>query len=89
MKLKDVLIDPSFAGLHWSIPSDTPDELRGGAHVNAAFMARAARDRTPYLSTHAGPFDTARMVYHCCGKSIVEIHAARLKCSEGPTGEPR
>jgi hypothetical protein len=43
--MTDVFTDPSFAGLHWSIPPDTPDENRALAHLSAACAARAKRDR--------------------------------------------
>ncbi len=41
----NVFTDPSFAGLHWSIPPETPDEDRALAHLSAAYAARAKRER--------------------------------------------
>lgn len=44
-RLSDVFTSPEFAGLHWSIPVDTPDDDRARAHYIAAHAAKAARDR--------------------------------------------
>lgn len=41
----DIFTDPSFAGLHWAIPRDTPAEDRARAHLNAACAARAVREK--------------------------------------------
>ena len=43
--MTDIFTHPDFAGLHWSIPRDTPPEERERAHLYAAIAAKLARDR--------------------------------------------
>ncbi len=58
--MTDVFTDPSFAGLHWSIPRDTPSEDRAMAHLSAACAARSARDRAASRTLYVLNEDCAR-----------------------------
>lgn len=44
-RLADIVRDPEYAGLHWSIPRDTPDALRESAHIAAANAAKWRREQ--------------------------------------------
>ncbi len=77
--------DPRFAGLHWSIDPNTPDEDREMAHLSAAMKAwreRELKEYIPYLRTHQGLVDTIRDFCLGCNKSFLEIHAKRLRCTK-------
>lgn len=82
----DVFTDPRFAGLHWSIPSNTPWEERDQAHLIAAHIAlwrREHKEKVHYLHTHAGPVNRQTMTYLCCGQTVIDIHADKLRCKNG------
>ena len=87
MTLNDILRDPSFAGLHWSIPRDTLIDDRETAHVSAAMHAHRKRE-VARLRTHTGPYDHLTRVWLCCGLSDVEIAATRPYCAEALRRSP-
>ena len=79
MTLNDVLADPSFAGLHWSIDRDTPWEEREAAHCQAAITAKYLRDSTVKLKKHhPGPYDPENRMWLCCHKSDLELQMNRI-----------
>lgn len=45
MSVADIFTSEEFAGLHWSIPRDTPPAERERAHRSAAIAAKAKRDK--------------------------------------------
>ena len=78
-RLNDILRDPSFAGLHWSISRDTPDDDREAAHVSAALHAQWRRDDIQRRQ-HIGPYDQIQRGWLCCNLSDVEIAATHPYC---------
>lgn len=72
MSRPDIFTDPSFAGLHWSIPRDTPPEEREREHYLAAITARAlARPKPRQAHVHTS-FNPLTCTYPCCGVTVFE-----------------
>lgn len=82
MKLRDILTDPDFAGLHWSIPPDAPDEVREMLHVGAALAARRQRNRNRHV------FHPLTLVCVRCNETAIAVHAGLLECPDSPVKEP-
>lgn len=78
MSLEDtfsaILRDPDYAGLHWSIPRNTPLESRTLAHLIAAREAKHRRDKAESRQ-HRGPVDMRDLTYQCCGQTTVNYMA--------------
>lgn len=72
----DVLTDPRFAGLHWSIDRDTPIEAREAAHFFAAWAACWSREHGPNPpKKHPCPnpiYNIMTATYVCCGMTELE-----------------
>lgn len=74
----DVLTDPRFAGLHWSIDRDTPIEDRSKAHYFAAWAAYYMREALrvkAHMRVHPCPepiYDPFTCTYVCCGMTELE-----------------
>lgn len=81
LTLKDILTDPSYAGLYWTIPRDTPPEYREQAHINAALVAKRTRD-VKYYHSYIKSHDLSPINMQCsrCGKTAVEIYNNKVRC---------
>lgn len=80
MRLRDILIDPDFAGLHWSIPPNAPAEVRESLHVNAALRARLERNRKRHV------FHPQALVCTLCNQTAADVHLNLLECPDPPKG---
>jgi hypothetical protein len=74
MKLRDILTDPDFAGLHWSIPPNVPADVREMLHVGAALKARRERNRKRHV------FHPQTLVCVLCNRTALDVHANLLEC---------
>ena len=74
VRLRDILTDPDFAGLHWSIPRDAPLDVRESLHVSAALAARRERNRQRHV------FHPLTQVCLLCSRTMIDVHADRLEC---------
>ena len=78
-RLDEILRDPAYAGLHWSIPRDTEPELREAMHIGAARHAKWVRDRQR-LRQHVGPYDPRGRVWLCCNVTDADMAMNRPYC---------
>ena len=74
MRLRDIVCDPDFAGLHWSIPPSTPLDVREMMHVGAALAARRTRNQARHV------FHPVTLECLHCRRSACAVHADRLEC---------
>lgn len=82
-RLDEIVRDPEYAGLHWSIDPETPADARASAHVTAAEVARYLREhKQKPKAFEVLAYDPARCLVYVrwpngsiAWESIVSLHA--------------